>query len=321
MKKSFAIIGVAGYVAPRHIKAIQDCGHELVAAMDVSDSVGIMDQYFPNCFFFTTFERFDRHLFKRKQSGNPIDFLVVCTPNHLHDAHIRFGLHYGCDVICEKPLVLNPWNLDGIEALISESQKKVWSILQLRLHPNIPLIQKYLSNSKNEVDEVSLNYITKRGNWYFASWKGEEDKSGGILMNIGIHLFDILLFLFGEIQSSEIHVRSFDRASGILHFKKTKVKWFLSVNTDYLPDDMKQNEQRTLRELSFGNRSFDFSQGFEDLHSHSYQQILNGNGFQIKDIRPSIQLVYDLRHASLVEDANNMHPLALLPQSKHPFDQ
>lgn len=321
MKKTFAILGVAGYVAPRHVKAIRDCGHELVAAMDVSDSVGMLDQYFPECFFFTSFERFDRYLHKRKNSNVPIDYLVVCSPNHLHDAHIRYGLQYGCQVICEKPLVLNPWNLEGIESMLHDSEAKVYSILQMRLHENVQLIQDYLKRTNEKYHELSLSYITKRGNWYFASWKGDEDKSGGILMNIGIHLFDLLLFLFGPVQSSEVHIREFDRASGLLHFEEARVKWFLSVSNDYMPQNDAKKQSKTMRVLEFENQSFDFSHGFEDLHTYSYQQILNKNGFQIQDVKPSIELVYQLREAPIILNKENMHPLADLPQSKHPFDQ
>jgi len=318
--KRYGLIGAAGYVAPRHMKAIKDTNGELVAAMDKFDSVGIIDSYFPHAAFFTEFERFDRFLEKIRLEGKPLDYLVVCSPNHLHDAHIRFGLRIGAHVICEKPLVLNPWNLDAIAQLERSSEVSVNSILQMRLHPVVSQLKNYLSTTKpSGKTEIELTYIAPRGNWYYSSWKGDNAKSGGVITNIGIHLFDLLGFLFGEYTHNELHVNSHDRAAGYLEFEQASIKWFLSINEETLPKT-EGNQPKSLRQLKLDSKLFDFSSGFEDLHKESYKQLLEGNGFGIEDARYSIQLTHDIRNANCQMNAARCHPLATLPLVKHPFN-
>ncbi len=241
--KNFVMIGAAGYIAPRHMKAIKETGNNLIAAMDRSDSVGIMDSYFPAADFFTEFERFDRHLHKLKRKGTKLDYLTVCSPNYLHDSHVSFGLRHGLDVICEKPLVLNPWNIDSIQEVEKETGKKVNVILQIRLHPKIIALKKEIEKSK-DFHEVDLTYITSRGNWYYTSWKGEDEKSGGVATNIGIHFFDMLNWIFGDVKESIVNLHNHDRASGVIKFEKAKVKWFLSINSEMLPKDIKEKAKQ-----------------------------------------------------------------------------
>lgn len=294
--KNFALIGAAGYIAPRHMKAIHETGNNLVAALDKHDNVGILDSYFPNADFFVEFERFDRHLDKLRRSGKQVDYVSICSPNYLHDAHIRFGLRIGADVICEKPLVLNPWNADALMEMENETKRKVNTILQLRLHPRvIALKEQIASGPKNKIYDVDLRYITSRGNWYHNSWKGERSKSGGIATNIGIHFFDMLIWIFGDVKSSELLSSSPVTAEGVLHLERAKVKWFLSIDYNTLRDDIKEAGKRTYRSLTVENTEVEFSEGFTDLHTVSYQQILAGNGFGIKEARKSIQLVHELR--------------------------
>lgn len=318
--KTFALIGAAGYIAPRHMEAIQTTGHQLVAAYDKSDSVGVIDHYFPAAKFFTEFERFDRHLEKLKQKNQAVDYLVVCTPNYLHDAHIRFGLKHGMEVICEKPMVLNPWNLEALAKVQKETGKNVNTILQLRLHENAIALKKQMTQSpKGEKFEVELTYITSRGNWYYSSWKGDESKSGGIATNIGIHFFDLLIWLFGEVQSLKLYQSTHDRCAGYLELERARVKWFLSINENTLPPEAIAAKQRTFRALKFNGENFEFSGGFTNLHVSSYQQIINGNGFGLEDSMPSISLVQQIRNAELAPLDEMAHPSTHLPLSSHPF--
>ena len=314
-KKTFALIGAAGYVAPRHLAAIRSLGHELVAAFDPSDSVGILDSYFPEAAFFTEFERFDRFLDKMIRSGRQLDYLSICSPNYLHDAHIRFGLRLGASVICEKPLVLNPWNLDGLAEVEKDHPGRVWNILQLRLHDAVKSLKEQLANGgASNKQEVDLTYITSRGRWYYASWKGQEARSGGIATNIGIHFFDMLSWVFGPVEHLEVHLHSHDRAAGYLELEKARVKWFLSIDADCLPTEAKAKGQRTFRSLTIGDQAFDFSQGFEELHLASYAQILKGKGYGLAAARPAVVLAEQIRNMSLSPiNSERSHPLCALP--------
>lgn len=262
MSKHFALIGAAGFVAPRHMKAIKDTGNELVAAFDPFDSVGIIDSYFPQTAFFVEFERFDRHLEKLRRKGLAVDYVSICSPNYLHDAHIRFALRYGADVICEKPLVLNPWNIDALQEIEKETRHRVNNILQLRLHPKvIALREKVLNEPKDQIYDIELTYITSRGNWYYTSWKGDERKSGGIATNIGVHFFDMLQWIFGDVKANYVHLNSHDRAAGYLEFKRARVSWFLSINPETIPAELRAKGARTYRSLRIQNEEFEFSEG------------------------------------------------------------
>jgi len=297
--KRFALIGAAGYIAPRHLQAIRDTGNILVAALDKSDTVGIMDSYFPNADFFTEFERFDRHLDKLKRQGQAIDYVSICSPNYLHDSHIRFALRQGADAICEKPLVLNPWNVDALEEIERETGKKVFTILQLRLHPSIIALRNLvLSGPKDKVYDVDLNYITSRGHWYQISWKGDVSKSGGIATNIGIHFFDMLLWVYGPLKSMTVKSLKEDSASGYLELERARVNWSLSINYDHIPAEVKAKGKRTYRTLTMNGEEIEFSDGFTELHTKSYEAILSGNGFGLKEARPSIELVHKIRGTS-----------------------
>ena len=320
MTKKFALIGAAGYIAPRHMAAIKDTGHELVAALDKNDSVGIIDNYFPKAAFFTEYERFDRHLEKIKQNGESLDYVSICSPNYLHDAHIRFGLRHGADVICEKPMVLNPWNIDGLQKIEKETGKRINTILQLRLHKSVIALKEKIQNSKKENFDIDLSYITSRGTWYYASWKGNVNKSGGVATNIGIHFFDMLYWIFGEIQQNEVHLHSHDRAAGFLRFAKANVRWFLSINMDTLPEDIKAQGKRTYRSIKMDGEEFEFNEGFTDLHNRSYQEILGGNGFSLEETRKAIEIVHKIRNIVPTGVNQRSHPLAKQTQAKHPFD-
>lgn len=294
--KNFALIGAAGFIAPRHLKAIKETGNNLVAALDKHDNVGILDSYFPEADFFTEFERFDRHLDKLKRKGQKIDYITICSPNYLHDAHIRYALRYGADAICEKPLVLNPWNLDGLMEIEKETGNKVYTILQLRLHPDIIALRERVKNGpRDKVYDIDLQYMTSRGHWYHSSWKGDLSKSGGIATNIGIHFFDMLMWIFGDVKKNEVHKHEMDHASGALQLEQANVKWFLSINYDHIPASMKQKGKRTFRSLTMGNEQIEFSDGFTDLHTKSYEHILSGNGFGAEEARKSIELVTKIR--------------------------
>lgn len=294
--KNFALIGAGGYIAPRHMKAIKDTGNMLIAALDKHDSVGILDSYFPEADFFTEFERFDRHLEKQKRVGNKTDFVSVCSPNYLHDAHIRFGLRIGADVICEKPVVLNPWNIDALMEIEKETGRNIYTILQLRLHPAIiALKEKIAAAPPEKIFDINLQYITSRGHWYHASWKGEMEKSGGIATNIGVHFFDMLIWIFGAVKESRVSEHTRDTAAGTLQLQKANVHWMLSIDAAALPQDIKAAGKRTYRTLTIDGEAFEFSEGFTELHTKSYEQIIAGNGFPVSETRAAIQLVHEIR--------------------------
>ncbi len=296
--KNFALIGAAGYVAPRHLKAIKETGNNLVAALDKNDNVGILDSYFPNADFFTEFERFDRHLDKLKRKGQKVDYVSICSPNYLHDSHIRFALKHGADAICEKPLVLNPWNVDALAEIEKETGKKIYTILQLRLHPAIIALRERIQKGpKEKVYDVDLRYITSRGNWYHSSWKGETTKSGGIATNIGIHFFDMLIWIFGGVKVNEVKTHEEDHAEGYLELEKARVNWFLSINFDHIPENLRHAGKRTYRSLTIEKKELEFSEGFADLHTLSYHEVLKGNGFPIQETRDAIELVSIIRNS------------------------
>jgi UDP-N-acetyl-2-amino-2-deoxyglucuronate dehydrogenase len=318
--KNFALIGAAGYIAPRHLKAIKDTGNTLVASLDRFDSVGVIDSYFPDSNFFTEFERFDRFVDKYQRSGNKLDYTSVCTPNYLHDSHIRFGLRHHSDVICEKPLVLNPWNIDGLKEMEKEHGGRVWNIFQLRLHPAIIELKKKVSEApKDKVFEFDLTYITSRGNWYYQSWKGDITKSGGIATNIGVHFYDMLSWIFGKVKTNIVHIHTHDRAAGFLEFDKAKVRWFLSINADTIPEALRAQGKRTYRSMSIEGEEIEFSDGFTDLHTTSYKEIIAGRGFGLDEAYTSIGIVHDIRHSTPIGLQGDYHPFANLALAKHPF--
>lgn len=318
--KNFALIGAAGYIAPRHLKAIKETGNNLVAALDKFDSVGIMDSYFPETAFFTEFERFDRHVEKLRRNLTPIDYVSICTPNYLHDAHIRFGLRHQADVICEKPIVLNPWNIEALEEIEKETGQSVYNILQLRLHPSVQALKKKIEEGpKDKIYDVDLTYLTSRGNWYFTSWKGDVTKSGGIATNIGVHFYDMLGWIFGDVLKNVVHVHEHDRASGYLEFKQARVRWFLSIDYDVIPDEIKAKGLRTYRSINIEGEEFEFSGGFTELHNKSYQHILDGGGFRISETKKAIEIVHTIRHETPVGLVGDYHPFAKKALKKHPF--
>ena len=318
--KNFAIIGVGGYIAPRHLKAIKDTGNNLLSAYDKSDSVGIMDSYFPKAAFFTEQELFDRHNTKLLEKGVNIDYVTVCTPNYLHDAHTRYGLRLGADVICEKPVVLNPWNIDALMNIEKEIGHKAFTILQLRLHESIVALKKKIAEGPaDKIYDVDLTYITSRGNWYYASWKGDVNKSGGIATNIGIHFYDMLSWVFGPVTKNIVHVMTHDRVAGYLEMKQARVRYFLSINAETLPENAVQGEKRTYRTIMIDGAEFEFSSGFTELHTKSYQEILAGNGFRISEAKNCIEIVHDIRYSTPVGLKGDYHPLARLPLCAHPF--
>lgn len=310
--KNFALIGAAGYIAPRHMKAIRETGNNLVAALDKNDSVGIIDSYFPNADFFTEYERFDRHVDLLKRSGTQIDYVSIATPNYLHDSHIRFALRNNAHAICEKPLVLNPHNIDALKIVQDETGKQVYNILQLRLHQSIIDLKAYVADevakNPNKVFDVDLTYLTSRGHWYFTSWKGDDNKSGGIATNIGVHFYDMLGWVFGDIKKNEAHVKQEDVSAGYLEFKHAKVRWFLSVNYDYIPEDIKASGQRTYRSITVNGKEIEFSGGFTDLHTKSYEHILTGGGFGLEEAHKSIEIVSDIRTQDVVLSSSDIHP-------------
>ena len=311
MSKTFALIGAAGYIAPRHMKAIQDTGSTLIAALDKNDSVGIIDSYFPDADFFTEFERFDRHIDKlrRENEGKSVDFISICSPNYLHDSHMRFALRSDADAICEKPLVLNPWNIDGLQDIERDTGRKVNTILQLRVHPSIiALKDKVRSENKSTKHEVDLTYITSRGHWYLQSWKGDEKKSGGIATNIGVHFYDMLHFIFGELQENVVHHSSETMAAGYLEYEKARVRWFLSVDFAFVPDSAKAQGQRTYRSITIDGEEIEFSGGFTDLHTRSYEEILAGRGFGLEENRVAIETVANIRNAQPLGLKGDYHP-------------
>ena len=318
--KNFAIIGVGGYVAPRHLRAIKDTGHNLAAAYDKFDSVGIMDSFFPKAAFFTEQELFDRHLSKIKGSDKEIDIVSVCTPNYLHDAHIRYALRIGANVISEKPLVLNPWNVDALKEVERETGGCVNNILQLRLHESIVALKKRVEDGPaDKVYDVDLTYITSRGNWYHTSWKGDERKSGGIATNIGVHFYDMLQWVFGDVKRNVVHVASHDRVAGFIEFERARVRYFLSINENTLPLEVREAGKRTFRLLEMDGEEIEFSDGFTDLHTESYRRILAGEGFGLDEVRPCIEIVHDIRNAVAVGLKGDYHPFAKLMLEAHPF--
>lgn len=308
--KKFGLIGAAGYIAPRHLKAIKETGHDLVVAMDVNDSVGIMDSHFPEAEFFTEFEQFAAFVEDLKQTGEKLDYIAVCSPNYLHLPHMKFALQNGIDVICEKPLVLNIEDLETLKRYEEQYGAKVNSILQLRLHPSIiALRDKVQSAPANKVFDVNLTYLTSRGKWYLKSWKGFDEKSGGVATNIGVHFYDMLHFIFGDIETNEVHYRDQKTSSGYLEYEKAKVRWFLSIDANHLPDNAVQGEKLTYRSIDIEGEELEFSGGFTDLHTQSYENIMAGNGYGVEENRAAIQTVYDMRNAAIPGNIQNPHPL------------
>ncbi|NVO11262.1 MAG: Gfo/Idh/MocA family oxidoreductase [Bacteroidales bacterium] len=306
---NFGLIGVAGFIAPRHLKAIKDTGNNLLAALDKHDCVGIMDSHFPNADFFVEFERFDRHIDKLKRQGAKIDYVSICTPNYLHDSHIRFALRQGADAICEKPIVLNPWNIDALQEIERETGKKVYTVLQLRLHPAIIELKKKIEEGpKNKVYDIDLTYITSRGRWYGISWKGDTQKSGGVATNIGVHFFDMLTWIFGNVKSNLVHISEPHKAAGFLELEKARVRWFLSVDYNDIPSEIKSKGQRTFRSIAIEGKEIEFSEGFTDLHTNTYKKIIEGKGFGLEEARQSIQTVYSIRNAQVLGLKGNYHP-------------
>jgi len=295
--KNFALIGVAGYIAPRHLKAIKDTGNNLIAALDPFDSVGVLDSYFPRADFFVEFERFDRHLEKLKRQGVHLDYVTVCSPNYLHDAHIRFGLRHGADVICEKPLVLNPWNVDALAEIEKETGRRIFTILQLRLHESVIALKEMVEQADPDKRfEVELRYVTSRGNWYHFSWKGDINKSGGIATNIGVHFFDMLVWVFGDVLENGVEYHTESRAAGFLRLKRADVKWHLSIDEQDLPAPVREAGRRTFRATLIDGQAFEFSDGFTDLHTACYKQILSGEGFGLGEAKKAIELVHQIRN-------------------------
>ncbi len=313
MLKNFALIGAAGYIAPRHMKAIKETGNTLVAALDPYDGIGVMDSHFPQADFFTEFERFDRFVDKwHRDTGKKIDYVSICSPNYLHDSHIRFALKSGADAICEKPLVLNPHNIDQLKIIEEETGQKVYNILQLRLHPSIialkEKVQNELAENPNKIYDIDLTYLTSRGKWYFVSWKGHEEKSGGIASNIGVHFYDMLCWIFGDVEENIVHVKTADTNAGYFKLKNATVRWFLSVNAEYLPDEVKQKDIKTYRSITVNGDEIEFSGGFTDLHTRSYEEILKGNGFGLDEAYGSIRTVSTIRNLEPVGLKGEYHP-------------
>ncbi|KAA0911333.1 Gfo/Idh/MocA family protein [Pusillimonas sp. ANT_WB101] len=309
--KNFALIGAGGYIAPRHMQAIKATGNNLVAALDPNDSVGIIDSHFPDAEFFTEFERFDRHVDKmrRENHGNRIAYISICSPNYLHDSHMRFALRSGADAICEKPLVLNPWNIDGLQEIEKDTGHKINTILQLRVHPSIVALRdKVRAAAKDTKHEVDLTYITSRGHWYLQSWKGDLKKSGGIATNIGVHFFDMLHFIFGELQQNVVHHSSDTKAAGYLEYENARVRWFLSVDIEDVPQAARDNGQRTYRSITVDGEEIEFSGGFTDLHNRSYEEILAGRGFGLEENRTAITTVAAIRNATIAPLQGDYHP-------------
>lgn len=309
---NFALVGVGGYIAVRHVKAIKDTGNNLVACLDPFDSVGFLDSHFPEADFFHEFERFDRHIYKLSHTDKKIDYVSICSPNYLHDSHIRFALRNRAHAICEKPLVLNPWNIDALKEIEKETGKKIYNILQLRLHQSIINLKNKIENgSKDKIYDVDLAYITSRGKWYHYSWKGDIQKSGGIATNIGVHFFDMLSWIFGPVKSNTVHLSDNDKAAGFLELERARVRWVLSIDENMLPADIKAKGQRTYRSIKMENEEIEFSDGFTDLHTESYKHILSGNGFGLDEAKNSIQTVFDIRNATPSGIKGDFHPLLL----------
>jgi UDP-N-acetyl-2-amino-2-deoxyglucuronate dehydrogenase len=310
-KKNFAIIGIAGYIAIRHLKAIKETGNQLVAALDRFDSVGFIDSYFPDSDFFVEFERFDRHIDKLRRKGTHLDYISICSPNYLHDSHIRFALRSGSDAICEKPVVLNPWNIDALMEYEQQTDRKVYNVLQLRYHPSIIALREKIKNGPaDKIYDIDMSYITSRGNWYHYSWKGDVHKSGGVATNIGVHFFDMLSWIFGEVKENIVHIMEPDKVAGYLVLKNARVRWFLSVDYKDIPEVIKAQGQRTYRSITVEGEEIEFSGGFTDLHTTTYEQILKGNGFGLKESKPSIETVFNIRNSAPVGLKGEYHPFA-----------
>jgi UDP-N-acetyl-2-amino-2-deoxyglucuronate dehydrogenase len=312
MAFNFALVGAAGFVAPRHLKAIADTGNVLIAAADPHDSVGIIDRYFPDAAFFTEVERFDRFLEKRRRLSEPerVHYLSICSPNYLHDAHVRLALRVGAHAICEKPLVISPWNLDQLAALETEYGRRVFTVLQLRLLPQLRELKRQLdARPRTERANVELTYITARGRWYNVSWKGVLEKAGGLALNIGVHFFDVLIWLYGKPRSSSVFLARPDKISGVFELERASVRWFLSVDKNDLPPEVRAQGHTAFRSLATEGHEIEFSDGFPDLHTSVYRDVLAGGGFGIEDVRPSIQLAHDIRTATIVAPTADAHPL------------
>jgi UDP-N-acetyl-2-amino-2-deoxyglucuronate dehydrogenase len=307
--KNFGLIGAAGYIAERHMRAIKETNNNLTACLDNFDVMGRIDSFFPNADFFVEPERFDRHLDKKRRTGEKIDFLSICSPNYMHDAHIRMALRNQADAICEKPLVLNPWNVDALELIEKETGKNVYNVLQLRLHPSIIELKNKIENEDpDKIHDVDLTYITSRGKWYFISWKGDMSKSGGIATNIGIHFFDMLTWIFGDVEKNVCHLYEGNKAAGFLQLKKARVRWFLSLDDNDLPANAVEKGMRTYRSITVEGQEIEFSGGFTDLHTKTYQNILAGKGFGLNDARKSIQITHDIREMKPVGLKGDYHP-------------
>jgi UDP-N-acetyl-2-amino-2-deoxyglucuronate dehydrogenase len=308
--KNFGLIGVAGYIAVRHLKAIKDTGNNLLASLDKFDSVGILDSFFPKSDFFVEFERFDRHFDKLKRTGTKIDFVSICSPNYLHDSHIRFALRHGADAICEKPIVLNPWNVDALQEIENETGRNIYTVLQSRLHPRIiELKEKIRNGPKNKIYDIDLTYITSRGNWYYISWKGDVQKSGGVPTNIGIHFFDMLSWIFGGVKKNVVNLSLPNKAAGYLELENARVRWFLSLDSGDLPPAAVNKGQRTYRSIVVDGEEIEYSDGFTDLHSLTYKEILAGRGFGLKDARQSVEIAYTIRNSKPEGLTGDYHPI------------
>ncbi len=306
--RKFALIGAAGYIAPRHMKAIKETGNTLVAAMDINDSVGILDSHFPDAQFFTQFEQFDAHLEDEKRAGRPIEYVAIASPNYLHDAHMRFALRSNAQAICEKPLVLCPNQIDALQRVEANTDGRVNTILQLRLHPEIIALRNHVAAKEtNKKFDVDLTYITSRGNWYLKSWKGMEEKSGGIATNIGVHFYDMLHFVFGELQDNVVHLNSATKAAGYLEYENARVRWFLSLDVGDVPEDLRATGQRTFRSITADGNQIEFSGGFTDLHTRSYEEILAGRGFGLEENRVAIETVSHIRNAPIQPSHGERH--------------
>ncbi|MBU0763359.1 MAG: Gfo/Idh/MocA family oxidoreductase [Bacteroidetes bacterium] len=311
-QKKFAVIGVAGFIAARHVKAIKETDNDMVAALDKFDSVGYIDQYFPDADFFTEFERFDRHIDKLKRQGTKVDYVSICSPNYLHDSHIRFALRSKAFAICEKPVVLNPWNIDALQEVERNTGYRVYNILQLRLHQSILDLKKKIADGPaGKIYDIDLVYITSRGSWYYFSWKGDTTKSGGIATNIGVHFFDMLIWIFGKVRKSNVHFSSASTVAGYLELERARIRWFLSIDYNVLPEEVKKTGQRTYRSITVEGSEIEFSEGFTNLHTLSYKAILDGNAFGLEDARESIETVYAIRNSESSGIQGDYHPLCL----------
>jgi len=310
--KNFGIIGVAGYIAVRHLHAIKETGNNLLASLDKFDSVGRIDSYFPDSDFFVEFERFDRHFDKLKRTGTKIDYVSICSPNYLHDSHIRFALRHQAEAICEKPIVLNPWNIDALQEIENETGHKIYTVLQLRLHPKIlELREKIRNGPKGKVYDIDMTYVTSRGNWYSISWKGDIQKSGGVATNIGIHFFDMLSWIFGDTRKNIVHISETNKAAGYLELENARVRWFLSLDYKDIPLSFKKSGKRTYRSVTVNGEEIEFSEGFADLHTLTYQEILAGRGFGLKEARQSVETAYNIRNSKPIGLQGDYHPILL----------